>query len=115
METADPETAPGLLAEAARQLASLPAQDSCAAPFTLADAVNAPLASLEDKRKKDIVTRDKKGHKAIVPTPENTRGALIGEEDEKSTFWLFAEVDPWARSYACSLPHRPQVADGAIS
>ena len=33
-------------------------------------------------------------HKAVVPTPETTRGAVVGEEEEKSTFWLFAEARP---------------------
>ena len=81
-----------LLGDAASQLASLPEADKQGPPLSLNDAIQAPLAALyEDKRKKDGPGSKSKS-KAGIQGPDQLRGALMCAEEEKSSFWMFAEV-----------------------
>ena len=84
-----------LLQGAAAQLQQLPKADKQTAPLSLGDAIQAPLAALyEDKKKKDGPGSKAKS-KAGIQGPDQLRGAVMCAEEEKSTFWMYAEVS-WA-------------------
>ena len=101
MTDAAPAPAAGLLQHdhllqgAAARLQQLPKADKQTAPLSLGDAIQAPLAALyEDKKKKDGPGNKAKS-KAGIQGPDQLRGAVMCAEEEKSTFWMYAEVS-WA-------------------
>ena len=81
-----------LLRGAAAQLAQLPRSEKQAAPLSLGDAIQAPLAALYEEKKKKDGPGSKSKSKAGIQGPDQLRGALMCAEEEKSTFWMFAEV-----------------------
>lgn len=97
----EPATLDHLLGGAAAQLAKLPRSDKQGAPLSLGDAIQAPLAALYEEKKKKDGPGSKSKSKAGIQGPDQLRGALMCAEEEKSTFWMFAEV----RGYPdyCSL------------